>query len=243
MVTGAGTGIGAATARRFAEAGANVVVHYNRSSDGAEAVAAFARDRGVTALAVPADLTDESAVERLFAVTQEELAVPDVLVNNAGIYPPARLAEMTLDGWEAMMAANLRSVFLCTRQAARTMTGHGASERSIINIASIEGLQPAPMHSHYNASKGGVITYTKAAALELAPIRVNAISPGLIWREGIEEAWPDGVRRWKAAALLGTLGMPEEVADAALFLASSGAGWITGQNLCVDGGVTARPLF
>lgn len=123
------------------------------------------------------------------------------------------------------------------------MAGEGARDRSIINIASIEGIQPAAMHSHYNASKGGVITYTKAAALELAPIRVNAISPGLIWRDGIEEAWPDGVRRWREAALLGELGAPEEIADAALFLASPGAQWITGQNLCVDGGITARQLF
>lgn len=243
LVTGGGTGIGAATVRRFAEAGAAVAVHYNRSREAAEALAAYARSRGVEARALQADLTVEAEVGRLFREVEGTLAAPDILINNAGIYPLERLSEMRLDSWEAMMAANLRSVFLCTREAARSMAGDGERDRSIINIASIEGIQPAPMHSHYNASKGGVITYTKASALELAPIRVNAISPGLIRREGIEEGWPDGVKRWREACLLGELGAPEDVADAALFLSSPGAAWITGQNLCVDGGITARPLF
>jgi len=100
-------------------------------------------------------------------------------------------------------------------------------------------------HSHYAAAKAAVIAHTRAAAQELAPhgIRVNAVSPGLIWKEGIEQAWPDGVRRWHGRAPLERMGMPEDVADACLFLASPGARWITGVNLVVDGGVTARQLF
>src|SRR4029079_17894897 len=104
---------------------------------------------------------------------------------------------------------------------------------AIVNITSIEAESPAAGHSHYNAAKAGVLMYTRAAALELAAhgIRVNAVAPGLIWREGIEEAWPDGVARWKRAAPLGRLGRAEDVADACLFLASPAARWITGASL------------
>ncbi|MDQ4078313.1 MAG: SDR family oxidoreductase, partial [Chloroflexota bacterium] len=116
---------------------------------------------------------------------------------------------------------------------------------AIVNIASIEAERPAPLHAHYNAAKGGVLMYTRSAALELGPhgIRVNAVSPGLIWREGIEEQWPEGVARWREAAPLTRLGRPEDVADACLFLASPAARWISGTNLVVDGGVLVRPAF
>jgi 3-oxoacyl-[acyl-carrier protein] reductase len=113
---------------------------------------------------------------------------------------------------------------------------------AIVNVASIEGLQPAFAHSHYAASKAGVIMHTRAAALELGPkgIRVNCVSPGLIAAPGIEEGWPAGVARWHAAAPLHRLGTPIDVADAVLFLASPAARWITGANLVVDGGVLAH---
>jgi NAD(P)-dependent dehydrogenase (short-subunit alcohol dehydrogenase family) len=110
---------------------------------------------------------------------------------------------------------------------------------AIVNISSIEGLQPAFLHSHYAASKAAVIMHTRAAALELGPsgIRVNCVSPGLIDAPGLDTAWPDGVARWHAAAPLGRLGEPADVADAVLFLASPAARWISGANLVVDGGV------
>ena len=151
---------------------------------------------------------------------------------------------MTENEWDAVVNANLRSVFLCTQAAAKHMMAQGEGG-AIINISSIEGENPAPTHSHYNAAKGGVLMHTRAAAHELGPhsIRVNAVSPGLIWREGIEVAWADGVERWKKRAPLTRLGMPADVADACLFLASPAARWITGANLRVDGGVMTCQIF
>jgi NAD(P)-dependent dehydrogenase (short-subunit alcohol dehydrogenase family) len=115
----------------------------------------------------------------------------------------------------------------------------------VVNIASIEALQPATGHSHYATSKAALLMLTRAAALELGPlgIRVNAISPGLIGREGIETGWPEGVASWRAAAPLGRLGTPDDIADAALFLASDAARWITGANLVVDGGVSSNSTW
>jgi NAD(P)-dependent dehydrogenase (short-subunit alcohol dehydrogenase family) len=168
----------------------------------------------------------------------------DLLVNNAGIYPVSTLLEMDEEEWDAVVDANLKSVHLCTRTAAAWMIEQGKGG-AIVNIASIEGHAPAPMHAHYDAAKAGVIMHTRSAAQELGPhgIRVNAVSPGLIHAEGIEEAWPEGVQRWLDAVPLGRMGRRVEVADACLFLASPAAGWITGAVLPVDGGVLSRPVF
>jgi 3-oxoacyl-[acyl-carrier protein] reductase len=137
-----------------------------------------------------------------------------------------------------MLRINTGGVAAMTREAAALMATGG----SIVNIGSIEGLQPAFAHSHYAASKAAVIMHTRAAALELGPrgIRVNCVSPGLIEAPRIEEAWPEGVARWHAAAPLHRLGTPADIADAVLFLASPGARWISGANLVVDGGVLAH---
>ena len=116
---------------------------------------------------------------------------------------------------------------------------------AIVNIASIEAQNPAVAHSHYDAAKSGIVMYTRAAAQELGRqgIRVNAVSPGLIWRDGLDTDWPDGVARYLRAAPLSRLGRPDDVADACLFLASSGARWITGANLVVDGGVLTNTVY
>jgi len=244
LVTGASGGIGAGIARRFAEAGATLVVNYRSNDAGARSVVAEIETNGGKAIAVRADVTEKEEVERLFSEAEEAFGRIDVLVNNAGSYPIATLLEMAEEDWDSMIASNLRSVFLCTQQAAKRMIA-GGSGGAIVNIASIEGSFPAKLHSHYAAAKAGVLAFTKAAANELGRhgIRVNAVSPGLIWREGIEDAWPEGVNRWRKAAPLGRLGMPDDVADACLFLASSAARWITGIELRVDGGVTAREAF
>jgi 3-oxoacyl-[acyl-carrier protein] reductase len=115
----------------------------------------------------------------------------------------------------------------------------------VTHIASIEASAPAVLHAHYSASKAAVVMHARSAALEYGPygIRVNTVSPGLIDREGLAEAWPDGVRRWRAAAPTGRLGRPEDVGDACVFLASSLASWVTGHDLVVDGGVSARPTW
>ena len=249
IVTGSGSGLGRGIALRFVEAGATVVVNYRSSAAGARQVVSQIEANGGTAAAIQADVSQRADVERLIADTAERFGRLDVLVNNAGIYPLSYVLEMPDDEWDAVLDANLRSVFLCTQLAARQMIAQESDDQAgagaIVNIASIEAENPAPMHSHYNAAKGGVLMHTRAAAFELGPhgIRVNAVSPGLIWTEGIEEGWPDGVARWRKAAPLERLGMPDDVADACLFLASTAARWITGANLRVDGGVMTKQIF
>jgi len=244
IVTGGGSGLGSGIALRFAQAGAAVVVNYRSSEAGAQAVVAEIEAGGGKAIAIQSDVTHKADVERLIAQTVEALGRLDVLVNNAGTYPLSSLLDMAEVEWDEVINANLRSVFLCTQAAAKAMIAQGEGG-AIVNIASIEGENPAPMHSHYNAAKGGVLMHTMAAANELGPqgIRVNAVSPGLIWSEGIEQGWPDGVKRWKKAAPLTRLGMPDDIADACLFLASPAARWITGANLRVDGGVMTKQIF
>ena len=244
LVTGAGRGIGAAIAHRFAEAGAAVAVHYRTSAAGARTVVAGIERSGGTAVAIQADVTESAAVEALMTKVLEELGSLDVLVNNAGIYPQHGLLEMSAEEWDTVVDANLRSVHLCTQRAARRMVEQGEGG-AIVNIGSVEAEVPSRGHSHYNAAKAGVLMHTRSAALELGRygIRVNAVSPGLVWTEGIEEAWPEGVESWVKSAPLGRMGQPEEVADACLFLASRAAAWISGANLPVDGAMLARSLF
>jgi NAD(P)-dependent dehydrogenase (short-subunit alcohol dehydrogenase family) len=244
LVTGSGSGLGTGIAQRFAEAGANVVVHYHRSRAGAATVMSEIISRGGSAIALQADVSREDDVTRLIAATVDAFGRLDVLVNNAGIYPLDSVLDMPAAQWDAVINANLRSVFLCTQAAAKHMIAQ-SNGGAIINITSIEAENPAPLHAHYDAAKAGVLMLTRASAAELGKhgIRVNAVAPGLIGREGIEQAWPEGVTRFLAAAPLGRLGAPDDVADACLFLASPGARWITGASLTVDGGVMTSQVY
>jgi NAD(P)-dependent dehydrogenase (short-subunit alcohol dehydrogenase family) len=244
VVTGGGSGVGRGIALRFAQAGARVVIHYHNSAAGANAVVEAISGSGGQAISYQGDLSEADAANGLVAHAVGAFGRVDALVNNAGIYPLASVLDMTAEQWDALMNANLRSVFLCTQAAARQMIAQ-ASGGAIVNITSIEAENPAPDHSHYNASKGGALMYTRAAAGELGRhgIRVNAVAPGLIWKDDIEQTWPDGVARWRRAAPLGRLGMPEDVADACLFLVSPAARWITGASLTVDGGVMTHQIY
>jgi 3-oxoacyl-[acyl-carrier protein] reductase len=136
-------------------------------------------------------------------------------------------------------------VFACTQAAAEVMRERGGGGGTVTHIASIEASAPAALHAHYSASKAAVVMHARSAALEYGPygIRVNTVSPGLIDREGLAEAWPEGVRRWREAVPTGRLGRPEDVGNACVFLASPLASWVTGHDLVVDGGVTARPTW
>ena len=243
VVTGAGSGIGSGIAVRFAEAGADVAVHYHHNLAGAAEVVSRIESLGGKAVAIRADLTSTDGAQTLMHTAQAALGDVSVLINNAGVYPLHPLIDMTDADWDLVVQANLSSTFTCTRTAARSMMQCGGG--AIVNIASIEAHNPAPLHSHYSAAKAGVVAFTRSAALELGShgIRVNAVSPGLIWRPGIEQQWPEGVERWQVAAPLSRLGRPEDVADACLFLASAAARWITGADLIVDGGVMTHQIF
>ncbi|MEI5098810.1 SDR family NAD(P)-dependent oxidoreductase [Streptomyces sp. PmtG] len=241
LVTGASGLLGGGIARRFAQAGAAVVLHAYQGVDRAQDVADEISGAGGAATVVSADLREEYACRRLVEAAHAWRGRLDTLVNNAGTQPVQELAGMTAKDWRALQEANVTSAFSCTQAAVELMEAGG----SVIQIASIEGHQPAPGHAHYAASKAALLMFARAAAVEYGArgVRVNSVSPGLIGRPGLEEDWPEGVARWGRAAPLGRLGRAEDVGAACVFLASEGAGWVTGVDLVVDGGVSARPTW
>ncbi|MEU1518772.1 SDR family NAD(P)-dependent oxidoreductase [Streptomyces sp. NPDC005811] len=245
LITGAGGGIGAGIARRFAQEGAEVALHCRTSTAAARALAEEIQESGERAVVLPgADLTVEEECRELVAQAAAWGGGRlDALVNNAGVQPVRALPGMAAADWRAVVDTNLTSVFAVTQAAAEVMRERGGG--SVTHIASVEARLPAAGHAHYAAAKAAVVMHARAAALEYGPhgIRVNTVSPGLIDREGLAEAWPEGVRRWREAVAIGRLGRPEDVGDACVFLASRLAAWITGHDLVVDGGVTARPTW
>jgi 3-oxoacyl-[acyl-carrier protein] reductase len=245
IVTGAGAGIGAVVARRFSDAGADVVVACRGNVEGARAVADRIAGNGRRAVVHQGDLTTLAAAESLVARCFEAFGRLDVLVNNAGTYPVHPLLEMSELEWRSVLDSNVTSVHLMTQAAARRMIAQERPGGAIVNIASIEASNPAPGHAHYGSAKAAVVMHTRSAAAELGRqgIRVNCVSPGLIDREGLAQAWPDGVKRYLDAVPLGRLGQPADVADACLFLASPLAGWITGAELVVDGGILTQQVY
>jgi len=243
IVTGASQGIGAGIARRFAEAGANVLVHYRGGKAGADTLVEEIVSNKGKAIAIQGELASEAGSQALVAESVKAFGGLDVLINNAGIFPIASFLDMTLEDWRAMYASNVETAMLCTKAAATHMKDAGGG--AIVNIGSLSAVNPATAHSHYNSAKAAVVMLTQSAAQELGQfkIRVNSVSPGLIARPGIEEQWPEGVQRWQKQAPLGRMGEPEDVADACLFLASPAARWITGHNLVLDGGVLSSMIY
>lgn len=245
IVTGASGGIGSGIARRMAEAGANVICHYNGNRTGADALVAEIERQGGKAAAAQADIAKAAGVTALVDHTLKTFGSLHAIVNNAGHQPVEALIDVSEASWATMMAINAGGPFLLAQAFAGHVRSGKTGGGSVVNIASIEGHNPAPGHGHYATSKAALLMFTKAAALEFGSlgIRVNAICPGLIHRDGIEQGWPEGVARWKKAAPLGRLGQPEDIADAALFLVSDAARWITGADLVVDGGVSTHPTW
>ena len=238
LVTGASGNIGAGIARRLFDAGANLALHCTSNRAALEKLAVTLGSRVVI---VQGDV--ERDAERLCAETVGAFSRLTGLVNNAGIQSVKSLLEQTAEDRSEMLRVNTLGVMALTAAAAQTMISSGGG--AIVNIASIEGLQPALGHSHYTTSKAAVLMHTRSAAFELGRhgIRVNAVAPGLIDVAGLATAWPEGVQRWQAACPLGRLGQPDDVADAVLFLLSSASRWMTGATLTVDGGVLTNNVW
>lgn len=239
LVTGASGNIGHGIAVRLAEAGADIIVHYVNDADGAARTVAAVKATGRDALSAQADLTRAEEVADMFGKIDRTGRSPGCVVNNAGGYPVQMFAEMSASEWRRVVAANLDSAVYVTREAIRRMCDQD-SGGAVVNIASIEGSDPAAGHSHYATSKAGLLMLIRSLTLEYGRkgIRVNAVSPGLIDRDGIERDWPDGVARWREHAPLKRMGDTTDVADAVLFLLSPAARWISGVNLVVDGGMS-----
>ncbi len=243
LISGGGSGIGRASAELLAEEGAAVVVADIDEKRG-NSVAEQIGSRGARARFVPLDVTEETAWDEAIAATMEAFEHLDVVVNNAGVasnHTP--ISELTLEEWRRVNSVNLDGVFLGTRAAIRAMAERGGS---IVNISSIFGLVGGPFVAAYCASKGGVRLLTKAAAIECAQlklgIRVNSIHPGYIDTPLIRHRLDDAPTRERLVEMhpIGHLGEPSDVASMVLYLASDESRFVTGAELVVDGGLTAR---
>ncbi|RKX73118.1 MAG: short-chain dehydrogenase [Spirochaetes bacterium] len=246
IITGASGQLGQALSRSFTRAGYRLIL-LCRSSGKLEGIIREYQPQGNTPpLILEADFSSVSQIEKAFEEIRNRGFHPDALINNAAVQDLAPLENLSAQKWDRMMAVNLRAPHLCTRLFSALGEPTDFPEgRSIVNIASIEAENPAMGHAHYDASKAGLIQYSKASALELGirGIRVNSVSPGLIDRPGLEKDWPDGVSRYKTSSPLNRLVQAEEVSETVVFLCSAAAAGITGVNLRVDTGVGAAPGY
>jgi meso-butanediol dehydrogenase/(S,S)-butanediol dehydrogenase/diacetyl reductase len=237
IVTGAGSGIGAATAKRFGGAGAQVVLN-DRTRGALEAVAA-GFDSGRVVLQT-GDVSEQADAEALIAAAIDRFGRLDVLVNNAGVVPTGPILEASVQDWRKVMAVDVDGVFFCTRAALPHLVQAGGN---IVNVSSVSGLGGDWNMSFYNAAKGAVSNFTRSLALELGAqgVRVNAVNPGLTFTGLTQDIKRDQelMRRFAERIPLGRGAEPEEVADVIAFLASDAARYVTGVNLPVDGGLTA----
>ena len=239
VLTGGGSGIGRATALRFAEEGARVVVDDLNQAWADETVSLVAKQGG-EAVAVIADVTERAGVRKMFGTAQERFGGYDILVNNAGVLSHASILDLEEEEWDRVMRVNLRSMYLCTQEAARYWVQNGRPGK-IINLGSVTSEMGATGLAHYVTSKGGGRQFTRACALELAPhkINVNAVGPGTINTNiaggGGEPSGPQSDVMGRIVPL-GRGGQPVDVANNIIFLASEEADYITGVLLIMDGG-------
>lgn len=239
VVTGASKGIGAAIAQQLAAEGAAVVVNYASSKAGADKVVAAIASAGGRAVAVQADVAKQTDIDRLFTETKKAFGRLDILVNNAGIYEFAPLDNITAEHFHRQFNLNVLGLILAAQAAARHFDATGGS---IVNISSIVSTLAFPNAAVYSGTKGAVDAITRSLASELGPrkIRVNAIRPGMVETEGthaagIEES--ESKKQVLAITPLGRLGQPNDIAGAAVFLASADSSWISGETLVIAGGL------
>jgi glucose 1-dehydrogenase len=253
LVTGASSGIGRAIAHSLGDAGADVVINYVSGEDKAEALAEEIRGKGSRALALRADVSDESQVRAMFSAMLEAFGTIDILVNNAGLQQDAPFHELTLAQWNKVLGVNLTGQFLCAREAVREFMRRGVrpevscSAGKILCVSSVHEVIPWAGHVNYATSKGGVMLMMKSLAQEVAPyrIRVNSICPGAIRTPINMEAWATPAAYAELLKLIPykRIGEPEEIGRAAVWLASDYADYVHGISLFVDGGMTLYPGF
>ncbi len=253
LVTGANSGIGEACALALGEAGADVVVNYVSRPEEADRVVEIIKQSGRRALAFQADVSREDEVQAMFARMREELGTIDILVNNAGLQRDARFQEMSLEQWNTVIGINLTGQFLCAREAVREFLRRGvvpdvsSAAGKIICMSSVHEVIPWGGHVNYAASKGGVMQLMKSMAQELAPkkIRVNSIAPGAIKTPINRAAWETPQAEGELLKLIpeGRVGVPGDIARAAVWLASDASDYVTGTTIFVDGGMTLYPGF
>ena len=239
IVTGASKGIGASIAQHLAESGAAVVVNYASSKDGADRVVAEIESRGGRAVAVRADVAQAADVERLFSEAKTTFGRLDIVVNSAGIYEFAPIEQVTEAHFHRQFDLNVLGLLLAAKEAVKHF---GAEGGSIVNISSVASTAAPPNASVYSATKAAVDAVTRSLAKELGPrkIRVNAINPGMVETEGFKAAGlheSDFRKQAEAQTPLGRIGQPEDIAPAAVFLASPDSAWITGETLHITGGL------
>jgi 3-oxoacyl-[acyl-carrier protein] reductase len=235
LVTGSSRGIGAEILRRFVQAGAQGVLHYWADPDGANQrdAEAVAKELGQV-ICVPADVREPAEVEKLFQQVKQQFGGLDILVNNAGILKDRSIRKMTHDDWNAVISTNLTGVFNCCKSAVEVLRDGG----HIVNIASVAGMVGIHGQANYAAAKAGVIGLTRSLAKELARrgITVNAVAPGVIQTAMIQDIKAEVLAEYVKQIPIGRLGLPQDVANAVLFLASDDTSYITGQVLPITGG-------
>lgn len=253
LVTGASSGIGAATATALGQAGAKVVVNFNSDREGAESVCEAVRAAGSEAIAVQADVSREDQVDAMFAAAKDAFGTLHVLVANAGLQQDAKADEMSIAQWDKVIGVNLTGQFLCCRAAIREFLGRGPQPEvsratgKIVCMSSVHEVIMWGGHVNYAASKGGVKLMMQTLAQEFADrrIRVNSIAPGAIRTPINRDAWETEAALEKLLKLIpyGRIGEPDDIANAALWLASDLSDYVTGTTIFVDGGMTLYPGF
>jgi glucose 1-dehydrogenase len=253
LVTGANSGIGRGVAIGLGQAGANVVVNYVDDEPTAQQVVAEITGAGSKAIALKADVSSELQVDDMFAKAIAQFGTIDILVANAGLQRDSRFQDMTLDEWNKVLGVNLTGQFLCARAAVREFLRRGVVDAvskaagKIICMSSVHQVIPWGGHANYATSKGGIKLLMESMAQELAPkrIRINAIAPGAIETPINTSAWSTAEALKSLLTLIpyGRIGQPEDIAKAAVWLASDDSDYVVGTTLFVDGGMTLYPGF
>jgi glucose 1-dehydrogenase len=253
LVTGANSGIGEGVAVALGQAGADVMVNYVVGDDAATAVVNKIKQFGGNAIMHKADVSSEDEVSGMFERAVREFGTIDILVNNAGLQRDSAFADMTLEKWNKVIGVNLTGQFLCARAAIREFLRRGVvpsvsrAAGKLICMSSVHQLIPWAAHANYATSKGGIKLLMESMAQELAPkrIRVNGIAPGAIKTHINTPAWntPEALKSLLTLIPYGRIGLPEDIARAAVWLASDDSDYVVGTTLFVDGGMTLYPEF